>query len=176
VWSIEEGPPPEPDEAGEQLWLSQAQASAAAGIGQRQFRDAIAPRIPAAAIAGKGAKLRYELHATIAAIVDHRLDLQARELGATGTDLDEERKRLIAVNRAIREHELACRRQELVDRKRMLQAMQLGIAALRKSGERLAQKFGNEAARGFNQAVDEFQRAACQVLESEPPPTDRPAK
>jgi len=141
----------------------------------RNFDERVRPKLGADAVLGRGAALRYDLTAVVAALVDYRVEQQRAAAEAGGGDPmmsgggggpgDSPALERYRLARAIAEE----RRNDeaaglLVRRDLVVDGLRQGITAARASGEKLVRFFGNEAGLLYNEGIDEFERAALRAV------------
>ena len=151
--------------------MTRVQVAQLVGLGPKQFDDAVRPRLEADAKTGVGAKLRYDAKAVVAAFVTYRMEQQAKP---TGTGEDDELlnpdvqsdmlERLRRFKGDLAERDVKERDKHLVRRSVIMNALGPAVGGMRATGDRLTQKYGNDAGEIYNAAVENFQRAVEQAI------------
>ncbi len=126
-------------------------------LSQRQYRDAIDPRLPASGKKGARANLRYNAAAVVAALVEYRVEqAQVDEDGALLVGkTSPAMERLRRLKGDLAEIEVAERRSHLIPREELEGELAVLAGVLRKANSLLAQRFGNDAGSILNDAIDE---------------------
>jgi hypothetical protein len=154
---------PATPQQGDDLWFSRQQAAKLCGVSTKTFDDSIRPLIPADAVKGAGAKLRYFGPAFVAALVRHR-----QKVDADGKVKPEEAmpnlERIRDYKAQLVEMDVQTRRGELVQLEKVKRAIAGGFVAFRGTGDQLVRRFGNDAGDLFNEGVAEFEHKAIAVL------------
>lgn len=142
-----------------EIWLTRKQAAWLADLSARQFDDAVRPLLPASAIRSKKNDLSFNAQAVTAAMVRYRVEQVSRDnndpmLGAGQADsewLEAFRKEQTLIKRLERLEKEG----QLADLAKLDNEINRFGTRVRRAGELLQRRFGNEASDILNKAIDE---------------------
>jgi hypothetical protein len=144
------------------LWVQRGFVARVLGISSQTFDDAIRPRLSDTAATGAGRNLRFDLSACVAALVTYRLEQQkpaASEdpmlVGGDSPNLERYR----AAKAALAEMELEEKKKTHASLKDLNDALMRFASLVRRGGEILQRKFGNQASDILNESIDEAHNA-----------------